>query len=91
MLSVKDFIVKTEDMTRNKKGKRVYLNDAQTRDLMKQLDEFFEYKILVPRIRVGKQQTIDTLIKEEALSFARYLRNEKERWLPRITVFTPKI
>ena len=31
----KDFIVKTEDLTRKKKGKRVYLNDQQTRDLMK--------------------------------------------------------
>jgi len=39
---------------RNKKGKRVYLNDAQTRDLMKQLNTFFESYVEVPRMRVGK-------------------------------------
>ena len=76
--------MKTEVMTRNKKGKRVYLNDAQTRDLMKQLDRFFESFIDVPRIRVGKRQTIDTLINEEALIFAKFLRSELKIWIPRI-------
>ncbi len=33
LLKAKDFIVKTEDLARTKKGKRVYLNDAHTRDL----------------------------------------------------------
>lgn len=28
-LGVKEFIVKTEDMTRKKQGKRIYLNDAK--------------------------------------------------------------
>ena len=51
-----------------KKGKRVYLSDSQTRDLMKKLDEFFESKIEIPRIRVGKRQTIDALINEEAFA-----------------------
>jgi len=83
-LKSKDLIVKTEVMTRNKKGKRVYLNDAQTRDLMKQLDRFFESFIDVPRIRVGKRQTIDTLINEEALMFAKFLRSELKIWIPRI-------
>ena len=63
---MKDFIVKTEDMTRNKKGKRVYLNDKLTRDLMKQLNKFFESYIEVSRVRVGKKSTIKTLINEEA-------------------------
>lgn len=44
----KDFIVKTEDLTRTKKGKRIYLNDIQTRDLMKKLNDFFESKIEIP-------------------------------------------
>ena len=38
----------------------------------------------VERIKVGKRQTIDTLISEEALLFAKYLRNEHEDWNPRI-------
>ena len=76
--------MKTEDMTRNKKGKRIYLNDAQTRDLMKQLDKFFESYVDVSRMQVGKRQTIETLINEEALLLAKVLRNEQKNWIPRI-------
>jgi hypothetical protein len=76
--------VKTEDLSRNKKGKRVYLNDMQTRDLMKQIDKFFETMVEVPRMRVGKKQTIETLINEETFLFAKFLRNEQKNWLPRI-------
>jgi len=42
-------------MTRNKKGKRIYLNDIQTRDLISKLNEYFELMIDVPRIRVGEK------------------------------------
>ena len=31
----------------------------------------------------GIKQTLDTLINEEALLFAQYLRNEKKTWIPR--------
>jgi CRISPR/Cas system-associated endonuclease Cas1 len=82
-LSLNDFIVKTEDSTRNKKGKRVYLNDIQTRDLTKKLNEFFESKVEVQRIRIGEKQTIETLINEEALLLAQFLRNECKTWTPR--------
>jgi CRISPR/Cas system-associated endonuclease Cas1 len=34
----------------------------------------------------GKRQTIETLISEEALLFAKYLRNEKKEWVPRIGI-----
>ena len=54
-----DFIVKTEGLTRTKKGKRIYLNDVQTKDFMKKLNEFFESKVEVPRMRVGKKQTVE--------------------------------
>jgi hypothetical protein len=33
---------------------------------------------------MGKTQEIETLINEEALLFAIYLRNEKQTWKPRI-------
>jgi CRISPR-associated protein Cas1 len=82
-LSKKDFIVKTEDLTRNKKGKRVYLNDVQTRDLMRQLNKFFESYINIPRMRVGKKQTFETLVNEEALLLAKYLRDEIGSWISR--------
>jgi len=37
----------------------------------------------MPRIRMGKSQEIETLINEEALPFAMYLRNERKDWKPR--------
>jgi hypothetical protein len=51
---------------------------------MKALDMFFVSSVEIPRIKVGKRQTIDTLINEEALLLAKYLRNEKKKWNPRI-------
>jgi len=67
-------------------GKRQYLNDAKTKEFMKELDLHFRQKVEVPRIYLGKQQTFETLINEEALQFVRYLRQELESWNPRIAV-----
>ena len=39
----------------------------------------------IPKIRVGKSQTIETLINEEALLFSKFLRYEMENWFPRIS------
>ncbi|MEM3737713.1 MAG: CRISPR-associated endonuclease Cas1 [Candidatus Bathyarchaeia archaeon] len=83
-LKLKDFMVKTEDLTRNKRGKRVYLNDSQTHDLMEKLNGFFESKIELSRIKFGESQTVETLINEEALLLAKYLRGERETWMPRL-------
>jgi hypothetical protein len=38
----------------------------------------------VKRLRNGEHQTIETLINEEALLFAKYLRGESKSWIPRI-------
>ena len=38
----------------------------------------------IPRTKVGKKQETETLISEEALLFAKYLRNERNAWIPRI-------
>jgi CRISPR/Cas system-associated endonuclease Cas1 len=54
-LRVKDFIVKTENLGRKKKGKREYLNNRLARDLMKKLELLFESKVAVQRIKVGKK------------------------------------
>ena len=66
------------------RAKHVYLNDTKTRQLMKELSKFFESKVEVPRIQVGKKQTVETLINEEALLFSKFLRDERETWKPRI-------
>jgi hypothetical protein len=82
----KDFTTKAESVSRKRKGKREYLNNLQTRDLMKRLYKYFEREVDVPRIRIGKRQTIETLINEEALLLAKFLRGERKTWTPRIAV-----
>jgi hypothetical protein len=48
------------------------------------VEGLFQSVVEIPRIRVGKRQTFETLINEEALLLAKYLRNEKKDWEPRI-------
>ena len=83
-LQPKDFMVKNENLGRTKQGKREYLNKKQTGELMKKLGLHLEKTIDIPRIKVGKKQTFETLINEEALLLAKFFRNEKKKWLPRI-------
>jgi len=87
-LGKKDFAVKSEDFSTKRKGKREYLNDLQTHDLVKHLNQYFQSKVRIPRIRMGKEQEIETLISEEALLFAMFLRGEKQLWKPRIAELT---
>jgi CRISPR-associated protein Cas1 len=84
-VAVKDFITKAETSTRNKKGKREYLDDIKTKDIMDKLNDHFESMIEIPRIKVGERQTIETLINEEAMLFAKFLRGERKEWHPRLT------
>jgi len=85
-LREKDFTVKSESVSRKRKGKREYLSDYKTRRMMKQLQEYFESKVDIPLIRHGNRQRIETLINEEALLLAKLLRDERKTWIPRITV-----
>jgi len=83
-LNRKDFTVKSEDFSKKRKGKREYLNDSQTHDFVTTLNRYFQSKINIPRVRMGEQQEIETLINEEASLFAMFLRNEHQSWNPRI-------
>ena len=85
-LKKKDFTVKSESVSLKRKGKREYLNDAETRRMMKELNGYFESKVKIPLIRYGKRQRIETLINEEALLLAKFLRDEKKSWIPRIAL-----
>lgn len=85
-LRKKDFMLKWQKLSSKRKGKRQFLNDSETKLLADSLYEYFTRKIEVPRIRRGKRQKIETLINEEALLFAKYLRGERETWIPRIAV-----
>lgn len=51
---------------------------------MKSLDEYFLKEVKIPRYRMGERQELETLINEEAMLFAKYLRNERQTWIPRI-------
>lgn len=82
-LKDRDFIFSLEDYA-GKKGKRKFLNAVKRKDFLDSLDRYFDSRIDLPRIRRGHKQRIETLINEEALVFAKYLRGEKPMWNPRI-------
>jgi len=77
-LKPKDFALKDQGYERE------YLRDKIQNDYLKKLNAFFLTKVQVPRMRIGKQQELETLINEEALLFAQYLRGEKTTWHPRV-------
>ena len=85
-LAKRDFTLKTEKMSVQKKGKREYLNDVETKDFSAKLNAYFENSMEIPRIKVGERQTMETLVSEEASLFAKYLRNERKEWLPRVAI-----
>lgn len=85
-LKPSDFVLKTESLSNKKKGKRQYLSDLNTRDLLRSLNEYFLTHVEVPRIKHGKIQEMETLISEEAFILAMYLRDEKKEWIPRIAI-----
>ena len=85
-LKPKHFVIKAEDFSRRRKGKRQYLNEAMTNEFIKRLNVYFRSKVEIPRIRVGKRQELETLINEEAMLLGKYLRNERKDWVPRIAI-----
>jgi CRISPR/Cas system-associated endonuclease Cas1 len=90
-LSRRNFTEKSEDFSTKRKGKREYLDNSGTRDLVNGLNQYFQNKVTVPRIRMGYQQEIETLINGEALLFSMFLRGEKHLWKPRITALSTKV
>jgi hypothetical protein len=87
-LRPRDFVLKDEDFSSTKKGKRQYLNDKMQREYLRKLNAYFLSIVEIPRIRKGERQEIETLINEEALLFAGYLRGERPTWHPRIAALS---
>jgi CRISPR-associated protein Cas1 len=85
-LKKKDFAMRREDYSPKRKGEREYLNKTLARDMMNKLNSFFESTVEIPRMKHGKRQTVETLINEEALLLAKYLRNERHSWICRAPV-----
>ena len=71
-------------MMRLEMGKRIHLCKFETDSLAEGLNNLFNRWVEIPRLRHGKKQTLETLINEEALLLAKFLRNEKKHWVPRI-------
>lgn len=67
-------------------GKKIHLCEFEADSLAEGLNGLFDRVVDVARIKHGNRQTIDTLICEEALLFAKYLRGEKKDWIPRIGI-----
>jgi len=65
-------------------GKRIHLCEYETDGLADGLNSLFNREVEIPRIKHGKKQTIETLINEEALLLAKFLRNERKEWIPRL-------
>ena len=78
-----DFVVVTDFMMKLKMGKKIHLCEYKTDDLAEGLNNLFDKVVEIPRIKHGNKQTLDTLINEEFLLFAKYLRNERTSWNPR--------
>ena len=83
-LKERDFTRKTERTTRKRLGKREYMNSSKIKELERELDRLFEGTVDIPRIKHGSLQTLGTLINEEVMLLARYFRDEKRVWIPRI-------
>ena len=61
---------------------KIHLKEYETDSLAEELNTFFDRVVNIERIKVGKKQTIDTLLGEEVLLFAKYLRHERKDWIP---------
>jgi CRISPR/Cas system-associated endonuclease Cas1 len=83
----KDFVFKKEKRA-NKQAKRQYLNKKMEKAFTAKLDALFQSIVEIPRLKVGKRQEVETLINEEALLLAKYLRNERKEWKTRIANLT---
>ena len=74
-------------MMRLKMVKRIHLCEYEADSLAEDLNKLFERTVNIPSIKQDNRQTLDTLISEESLLFAKFLRDERKTWIPRIPSF----
>jgi hypothetical protein len=80
----KDFVAVTDFILHLRMGKRIHLCEFEADKLAEDLNRLFDRKVEIPRIKHGKKQMLDTLICEEAFLLAKFLRGERNSWIPRI-------
>lgn len=86
VFAVLQFSTRTQ-LTTDDDGRTATTTNQRAR-LAEDLNLLFDRMVEVPRIRYGSGQTLDTLINEEAYLLAKSLRNEKQKWIPRIASLT---
>jgi hypothetical protein len=80
----KDFVLKSEYVSKTKVVNRIYLDNLNAEELAEGVNSLFLRVVEIPKLHNGEKQTISTLIQEEAQLLAKYLRNERKTWIPRI-------
>jgi hypothetical protein len=53
-------------------------------------DRYLPSHVVIPGIRMGKSQEVETLFNEEALLFATYPRRKSKEWIPRLPKLSPQ-
>ena len=86
-VSSKDFVFKKERRS-NRLGKRQYLNKQMEKAFTQRLNGVFQSFVEIPRVKVGRKQQIESLITEEALILAKFLRNERKEWISRVATLS---
>jgi CRISPR-associated protein Cas1 len=66
--------------------RRIVLREYEKNELVDEIFSFFDQMVEIPRIKIGYKSSINTLINEEALLFAKFLRGENKEWKPRIVI-----
>lgn len=82
-LNAEDFELK-DVAVMGKKGKRAFLNKERNKEFLIKLEDYFGRTVNIPRIMRGKRCKLETMINEEALLLASFIRCERKSWTPRI-------
>ena len=81
-LEVNDFVWK-DDIHAGRKGKRAFLGKERNKEFLDRLEDYFQTRVNVPRVKIGNKQEFETVINEEAMLLASFIRG-KRIWEPRV-------
>lgn len=78
-----EYIPKLRPESFEDKNRRIFLKRTETYKFVKEINRLFDIRVKHQRIKkFGEHSTIRTIIKEEAIKLAQYLRKEKREYKP---------
>ena len=78
-----DYTQRLSEGSFKRKGEKVFLKQMESYRMIKAINELFDKRIQHQRIKkYGEHLKIRTVIREEPIKLAHYLRGEKERYEP---------